>query len=117
MTQNLFEGDYSNIYEFTPGGVQTTFASGLSPMGLAFNSAGVLFELDINSNIYEFTPGGVQTTFASGLNPIGLAFDRVGNLFVADWPNMNIHVARESGAPYSSIVASRRSSARARTVS
>ncbi|HMD53486.1 MAG TPA: hypothetical protein VKJ65_02915, partial [Phycisphaerae bacterium] len=40
--QNLFEADYSsgNIYEFTPGGAQSTFASGLpSPGGLAFNSA------------------------------------------------------------------------------
>ena len=49
-----------NIYEFTPGGVQSTFASGLcDPYGLAFNSAGDLFEADYGSgNIYEFTPGG-----------------------------------------------------------
>ena len=36
-----------NIYEFTPGGVQSTFASGLSaPNELAFNSAGDLFVAD-----------------------------------------------------------------------
>jgi hypothetical protein len=39
QAQNLFEADgYSgNIYEFTPSGVQTAFASGLNhPFGLAF---------------------------------------------------------------------------------
>ena len=62
--------DSGNIYEFTPGGVQSTFASGLNdPDGMAFNSAGDLFEADYGSgNIYEFTPGGVKSTFASGLN-------------------------------------------------
>ena len=36
---DLFEADNGsgNIYEFTPGGAQSTFASGLSnPFGLAF---------------------------------------------------------------------------------
>ena len=56
------------------------------PTGLAFNSAGDLFEADHGSgNIYEFTPGGTQSTFASGLNaPDGLAFNSAGNLFEAD---------------------------------
>jgi len=69
--QNLFvsSSDYDNIYEYTPGGVQSIFASGLNyPAGLAFNSAGDLFEADLQSgNIYEFTPNGAQSTFASGL--------------------------------------------------
>jgi sugar lactone lactonase YvrE len=86
---DLFESDYSNsnIYEFTPGGTQSTFASGLyAPQGLAFDSAGNLFEGDIgSSNIYEFTPGGTRSTFASGVNPYGLAFDSAGNLFEADF--------------------------------
>jgi hypothetical protein len=76
-----------NIYEFTPGGTRTTFASGLNqPFGLVFDSAGNLFEADQSSgNIYEFTPGGTRTTFASGLiSPAGLAFDSAGNLFEAD---------------------------------
>ena len=79
QAQNLFEADRGsgNIYEFTPGGVRSTFASGLNaPLGLAFNSAGNLFEADFASgNIYEFTPAGVQSTFASGLPaPAELAF-------------------------------------------
>ena len=39
QAQNLFEADYGSgsIYEFTPDGTQTTFASGLHlPLGLAF---------------------------------------------------------------------------------
>ena len=66
-----------DIFEFTPGGVRSTFATGLfQPIGLAFNSAGDLFEADVGSgNIFEFTPGGVRSTFATGLNgPAWLAF-------------------------------------------
>jgi len=95
QAQNLFKTDLlsGSIYEFTPGGAQSTFATGLNnPTGLAFNSAGDLFEADSGSgNIYEFT-NGVETekgTFASGLNsPSGLAFDSTGNLFVASGGNI-----------------------------
>ena len=87
QAQNLFVSDMTsgNIYEFTPSGVQTTFATGLGyPAGLAFNSAGDLFAADdASGNIYEFT-NGVATemgTFASGLSPNGLTFDSAGNLF------------------------------------
>ena len=99
--QNLFVSDgYSNsgnIYKFTPDGVQSTFASGLSGLrGLAFDSAGNLFVSDstaglggsINGTIYKFTPDGVRTTFASGseLNTTtGLACDSAGNLFVSEY--------------------------------
>jgi hypothetical protein len=86
--QNLFVSDYNNgnILEYTPGGVRTTFASGLSePLGLAFNSAGVLFEADSGSyNIYEFTPGGVQSNFTDQVVAVGLAFNSAGKLFEAD---------------------------------
>ena len=74
--------------------VRSTFASGLNePSGLAFNSAGDLFETDLGSgNIYEFTPGGTRSTFASGLsNPNGLAFNSAGNLFEADFASGNIY--------------------------
>jgi len=103
LAQNLFEADRGsgNIYEFTPGGVPTTFASGLNaPLGLAFNSAGNLFESDYGSgNIYEFTPGGVQTTFASGLNaPDGLAFNSAGDLFVVSAGLNNIYEYTPGGA-------------------
>ena len=88
--QNLFVADNvsQSIYEFTPGGVESNFASGLNaPIGLAFNSAGVLFVADGGpGSIYEFTPGGVRSTFASGLsNPQTLAFNSAGNLFEADF--------------------------------
>ena len=90
-----------NIYEFTPSGAQSTFASGLNqPSGLAFDSAGNLFETDYGSgNIYEFTPSGVQSTFASGLNgPQGLAFDSAGNLFETDSGSGNIYEFTPGGA-------------------
>lgn len=56
QAQNLFETDNTgHIYEFAPGGTQTTFASGLAnPDGLAFNRAGNLFVTDWNvGKIYE----------------------------------------------------------------
>jgi sugar lactone lactonase YvrE len=85
---DLYASDGSgNIYEFTPGGTRSTFASGLDqPFGVAFDSAGNLFEADqFSGNIYKFTPGGTRSTFASGLSsPAGLAFDSAGNLFAAD---------------------------------
>ena len=64
QAQNLFVANYlgDTIYEYTPGGAQSTFASGfVSPGGLAFNSAGNLFVADQGSGtIYEFT----LTTFS-----------------------------------------------------
>jgi sugar lactone lactonase YvrE len=78
-------GETGNITEITPGGAQSTFYSGVDAQGLAFNSAGNLFQADYRTgNIYEYTTGGVQSTFATGLpNPIMLAFNKVGNLFVS----------------------------------
>jgi sugar lactone lactonase YvrE len=86
QAQNLFVSDTGSgkIYEYTPDGVRTTFASGLATAGLAFNSAGDLFVADNDSgNIYEFTPGGVRTIFATGLsNLCDMAFNSAGDLFV-----------------------------------
>jgi DNA-binding beta-propeller fold protein YncE len=90
-----------HITEITPGGAESTFATGLSsPSGLAFNSAGDLFEADYDSgNIYEFTPSGAKSTFASGLDgPMGLAFDGAGDLFVADWAGDTITEITPGGA-------------------
>ena len=100
--QNLFavdavQGNYGNIDEFTPNGVRSVFASGLtSPFAMAFDSGGNLFVADGgNENagsgaVYKFTPAGVRTTFALGLsNPAGLAFDSAGNLFVAEFGEIN----------------------------
>jgi hypothetical protein len=100
--QNLFESDRGsgNIYEFTPGGTRGIFASGLSPVGLAFDSADNLFEGDERSgNIYKFTPGGTRSTFASGLDyPQCLAFDSAGNLFEADHGSNHIYEFTPGGA-------------------
>lgn len=83
--QNLFVSDYSsgNIYEFTPGGTRSVFASGLNePVGLAFDSAGNLFVATQGSGtsaIYKFTPAGVKSTFATGFSIQELAFMTVGS--------------------------------------
>ena len=80
--QNLFvssDAAGGNIYEFTPNGVRSTFASGLAG-ALAFDKAGNLFVSD-RGNIYKITPNGVRSTFASELAG-ALAVDSAGNLFV-----------------------------------
>ena len=73
-------GGTGNIYTFTTNGAQSSFASGLKwPVGMVFNSAGILFEANrASGNIYTFTTNGVQSTFVSGLSdPFGLAFQPV----------------------------------------
>src|SRR5450631_1818474 len=99
QAQNLFVTTYSgNIIEITPGGAQSTFASGLiNPQGLAFDSAGNLFVASFvnGGNILEFTPGGTQSTFASGLpGPIALAFNSAGNLLVTTYSGNIFEIGR-----------------------
>lgn len=97
--QNLFEGDWSiwnnnNIYQFTPGGAKTIFASVLNQaVGLAFDSSSNLFVASgYYGTITKITPDGTQSTFASGLSyPFGLAFNIVGDLFEADLGSGNIY--------------------------
>ena len=74
----------------TPGGTRTTFASGLNePIGLAFNSVGVLFEADWgsgNNGTNSHLARNCVALLLSGLhNPAWLAFDNTGNLFEADF--------------------------------
>ena len=82
---NLFvstQGDPGDdaILEFTPNGMESTFATGLTnPLGLAFDGSGNLFVVEENEapdgDILEFPLGGGQSTFASGLDyPEDLAF-------------------------------------------
>jgi sugar lactone lactonase YvrE len=75
---NLFVSTLSNrpndaILLFTPTGMESTFATGLSnPHGLAFDAAGNLFVAetlrDGAGDILEFTTGGPKIVFASELN-------------------------------------------------
>jgi sugar lactone lactonase YvrE len=84
------------IYKYTPNGVQSIFASGLSrPRGVAFDHAANLFVATLTCDnvsgtcqgaIVKISPGGVQSTFATfsqqNFQPEGVAFDSAGNLFV-----------------------------------
>jgi hypothetical protein len=93
------------IYQITPTGMESIFASGLSrPRGVAFDQSGNLFVANetcdntgtCQGTIVKITPGGVQSTFATlseqNFQPEGLAFDVAGNLFVMaidlDDPNL-----------------------------
>ncbi len=91
-TGNLFLADYRGnfIYNFTPDGTRSTFASGLNgPNGLTFDSGGNFFVADSLSNhIYKYASSGTRSTFASFGSPSGLAFDGNGKLFVSNyWGN------------------------------
>jgi sugar lactone lactonase YvrE len=100
--QTLYEADWGSghIYEFTPNGTRTTFASGLSqPNGLTFDSGGNLFEAEYgNGNVNKFTPpSGTPTVYASVADQINhLTFDSASNLFVAD-NNGNIYKIPRGG--------------------
>jgi sugar lactone lactonase YvrE len=75
-----------SIIKITPGGVQTTFASGLGgPNFMSFDGAGNLFVANYGSgSVTKITPGGVQSTFASGLSYVsGVAVNSTGNVFVS----------------------------------
>ena len=91
----LYEADYltGQILEFNPGGVASTFASGLNlPVSLAFDASGNLFVGNTgNGQITKVTPGGVESVFASGLaTPEGLAFNASGDLFEDDYASGQI---------------------------
>ncbi|HTR42285.1 MAG TPA: PEP-CTERM sorting domain-containing protein [Pseudomonadales bacterium] len=99
--QNLFVADYNtqDIYEITPGGSQSVFASGLNyPGGIAFNSMGDLFVANTAQNaipaqgsITEIAPNGTQSTFVSGIDPQVVVFNSTGDLFEADYRSGNIY--------------------------
>ena len=97
--QNLFVSDYIGqaVYEYTPGGTQSTFASGMNyPFGIAFDAAGNLYVANSGNNggggsITEITRDGTQSTFSSESDPIVLAFNHSGNLYAADYSDGNIY--------------------------
>jgi len=85
-------GDTNKVIRITPGGVATTFATGLQPYGLAFDHSGNLFVSDpINRLILKFTPEGARSTFSSGTAAATVLFDAADNLFVADLDNNAIY--------------------------
>ena len=93
---NLFVSDVgsNSIYKLTPEGKKSTFASGISSVGMAFDRSGNLF-VSHGDSIFKFTPAGVKNTFVSGLgNPIDLAFDEADNLFVADMAVTDARIGR-----------------------
>jgi sugar lactone lactonase YvrE len=80
------------IYQYTPAGVQTTLASGLSrPRGLAFDSAGNLLvatnfcDAICHARILKIAPDGAHDVFATLPNSFfgqGLVIDQSDNVFV-----------------------------------
>jgi sugar lactone lactonase YvrE len=93
--QNLFVSDFGNgsVYEYTSGGVQSTFATGFDNLGgMAFDNAGDLYVADYSlENVYKITPGGTKSIVATGLsNPTAMAFNNAGDLFVANLSGNNI---------------------------
>jgi hypothetical protein len=84
---NLFVANDADILEFTPGGVQSIFATdiGGEAESLAFDCAGNLFVTSkLQQKIYEVTPDGTVNVFATGTGTRGpLAFDSEGDLFTA----------------------------------
>ncbi len=94
FAQNLFVADSQsgNIYEVSPSGTQTTFASGFNyPDAVAFDTGGDLYEENgragtidkfiYNSGVLSPTP----TPFASGFNdPEGIAINSAGDVLVSN---------------------------------
>lgn len=97
----LFEADYSSgeIYEFSPNGAHSTFASGLAGAeGLAVDGNGNLFVGTIGGSIYKVAPSGTVSLFGSGSSIRGLAFGPQGNLFAADFNTGDIYEFTPSGS-------------------
>src|SRR5207248_2404656 len=90
---SLFASTATAIAKITPGGtIDPSFATGLTPTGLAVDAAGNLYAGDANAGkVFKITPTGTITQFntSSVLGATGLAFDRAGNLYVSEPGNGN----------------------------
>jgi sugar lactone lactonase YvrE len=111
---NFYVGDRINhaIRKITPAGVVTTLAGNGTagdvngtgsaarfnePIGIAVNSAGVLYVADyINQKIKKVTPAGVVTTYQNIL-AFGLAIDAQDNLYATGYYNHYIYKYNSSG--------------------
>lgn len=85
---NLYVSNESagTIYQITPTGQETLFASGISdPVDLAFSPAGDLYVGTYNESnqIFKVTPSGSVSLYLGNNGP-GLAFDPSGNLFTTN---------------------------------
>jgi DNA-binding beta-propeller fold protein YncE len=88
VSTEVFPYTDDGILKFTPRGVKSTFASGISnPRGLVFDNAGNLFvaqiPLSASGDILKFTPRGRATVFASG---IGVPQENGGPEYLAIQP-------------------------------
>src|SRR5438876_5809732 len=70
------------IFRFRPDGTETTFAVGITPLAMVFDSSGNLFA-DDGFSIKKLPLTGGVTIFAPNLKSKGLAFDAAGNLFAS----------------------------------
>jgi DNA-binding beta-propeller fold protein YncE len=101
-----------SILEFTPSGVQSTFASALGrPRGVAFDSAGNLFvattTLDLNSGNYsgailKIDSNGTQTTFADVSGPSDSFF--LEDLKIDDSDNVFLMINDETDPNEASVI-------------
>ena len=94
--QNLYvslQGDLTNeggsISEYTPTGVQQTFATAPFPRGIAFDNSGNFFVASTDSKVWDhgrvlkFPPTGHQSVLGNAARSFleGLAIDTAGNVY------------------------------------
>ena len=94
---DLYVGDQS-FYKFTPGGTQSTFASG-KPIALAFDSSGNLYAKD-PFYIYEFAPNATRSNLRRFRRRVttSMAFSSSGNLFATGEASGNVYEFAPDGA-------------------
>ncbi|MFK5983434.1 MAG: T9SS type A sorting domain-containing protein [Flavobacteriaceae bacterium] len=101
---NLYGSDFNgnSVYKVTPGGVTTTFVSGLAnPNGLAFDSSGNLFVVEYSgASIHKYDSSGtLLESFNVGSFPSGLikSFDTDDMIFTLT-SNSSVNILTASGA-------------------
>ncbi|MEY2500177.1 MAG: hypothetical protein QOI07_511 [Verrucomicrobiota bacterium] len=83
---DLFVGDANGILKITPGGVKSTFATGVKVNGIRCDAAGNVFVSDGTSrSILKITPAGAKSTFAPAVDTFDLLFDTNGDLLAIDY--------------------------------